>query len=351
MGTERFTSEEDDVQTLYNDLADEHLQPLWELTGLLTHEPAVSTQPFRWSGRTLKKLAARSGELIPIDRGGDRRVLACANPGLQGAPFATSTMWAAVQFLNPSEGAPPHRHTPAALRFVLEGEGAWTLVDGDPLHMATGDLVLTPSMTFHEHHNPGAQPMMWMDVLDLPMVAALDAVFFEEGPTEQVDTRTDPLSSSEQHWGGGPGLSPVRHLGKNAAAPHSPLLAYRWADTDRALSRLLDSDSSASETTLRFTNPFSGGDVMPTMRCQMQRVLAGNQSAPRRQTGSQVCAVLHGNGVIHVGNTSFPVESGDIVVIPSWHTWQIRADAELDLFSVSDAPVLESLGLYRETAE
>ncbi|WP_224391031.1 cupin domain-containing protein [Pseudonocardia sp. ICBG1293] len=209
MTTRRFAATDPELDELYGHLAARSVQPLWELSGLLTREPHVAGVPHRWAGRDLRELGARAGELVPVDRGGDRRVLACCNPGLGGAPYAVSTLWAAVQYLRGHEVAPAHRHTPAALRFIVEGEGVWTLVDGDPIHMGPGDLVLTPSWTFHEHHNPGDRPMIWMDVLDLPIVAALDAVFFEEGPSEQADTRTAPRSASEGWFGGGPGLTPV----------------------------------------------------------------------------------------------------------------------------------------------
>ena len=203
MGTRRFAAPDPELAELYRQLAEEDLQPLWELTGLLTPEPVVRGVPHRWRGKHLRELGGRAGDLVPVDRGGDRRVLACSNPGLDGRPYAVSTLWAAVQYLRGHEVAPAHRHTPAALRFIVEGEGVWTLVDGDPLHMGTGDLLLTPSWTFHEHHNPGDAPMIWMDVLDLPVVAALDAVFFEEGPSEEASTAVAPRTAPPGGYGGG----------------------------------------------------------------------------------------------------------------------------------------------------
>jgi gentisate 1,2-dioxygenase len=346
MTTSRFVASDSTLDALYDELSANELQPLWEMHGLLTTEPVVRTLPHRWRAATLKRLAERSGELVGIDRGGDRRVLACANPGLGGAPYATSTMWAGVQYLRPGELAPAHRHTPAALRFVLEGDGVWTLVDGDPLRMSAGDLVLTPSMTFHEHHNPGSTPMMWMDVLDLPVVANLDAVFFEEGPSEEVDRRVDGVSASEQQWGG-PALVPLRPDEPAPGRRHSPLLAYRWAATERALEANL-ARPGAVDAELRFTNPATGGDVMPTMRCEMRRVRAGVRTVARRRTGSRVATVLAGTGTAHIGEESFALEPGDIFVVPSWARYRLEADEQLDVFSVTDAPVLEALGLGRD---
>ena len=252
-----------------------------------------------------------------------------------------------MQFLGPGEVAPAHRHTPAALRFVLEGDGVWTLVDGDPLRMSAGDLVLTPSMTFHEHHNPGEAPMTWMDVLDLPVVAGLDAVFFEEGPSEEVDRRVDEASDSERLWGGGAGLLPVRPAKAGPRGPHSPLLSYRWADTERALESGL-ARPGIRDVELRFADPTTGGDVMPTMRCEMRRLRPGTHTPARRRTGSRVATVLSGTGVAHIGDESFELTPGDIVAVPSWAPYRLEAHDQLDVFSVSDAPVLEALGLGRD---
>lgn len=343
MTTRQFAAAAPDLDVLYKQLAEGDLQPLWELPGAITRTPAVRAVPFRWAARELRELGELASELVPIERGGDRRVLACCNPGLGGAPYALPTLWAAVQFLRAHEVAPAHRHSPAALRFVVEGEGVFTLVDGDPLHMAAGDLVLTPSMTFHEHHNPTDQPMIWLDVLDLPLVEALGAVFFEEGPSEQAESAVAERSASES-WFGGPGLVPID--GPPVVSPASPLLAYRWADTDRALRAQL-ALTGASRARLRFSDPVRGGDVLPTMRCEMERVVAGATTAPERQTGGRISTVLHGTGRMRIGEASFDVAPGDILAIPTWSPWSVEATEQLDLFSTTDAPVLEALGLFR----
>jgi gentisate 1,2-dioxygenase len=350
MATTRFTPVDHDAEPLYQELAEHDLQPLWELHGLLTSQPRPRAVPFAWHAKDLKRLAERAGELVPVDRGGDRRVLACANPGLEGAPYIVGTLWAAVQYLRVGEVAPAHRHTPAALRFVLEGEGVWTVVDGDAIPMAAGDLVLTPSWTFHEHHNSGAAPMMWLDVLDLPLVAALDAVFYEDGPSDDVQVTTPVLSRSEQRYGSGPGLLPGRASDAGGGRQHpqaaSPLLAYRWAGTDRALAAQLADGATTAH--VRYADPTTGADVMPTMRCEMFRYAAGSTSPTVRRTGGGVGCVLHGAGTVSIGGESFAVAPGDILAIPSWAEFHVTANDQLDLFVTSDAPVLEALGLYRE---
>jgi gentisate 1,2-dioxygenase len=344
MRAQRFYATDRSLDSLYGELADWSLQPLWELTNPLTPEPRPRSTTYRWPGDVLRNLGAAVGDLVPFDTVRDRRVLVCCNPGFDGAPHTVSTLLAAVQFLNGGESAPPHRHTPAALRFVVEGHGVWTAVDGDPVHMESGDLILTPSWTFHEHHNPGTEAMIWLDVLDLPLVAALDAVFFEEGHAKTVNTQTDQRSTSEKWFGGGPGLVPAG--GSPLTAHRSPLLAYRWADTDRALKAQLDV-ASIGHARIRYADPTSGGDVMPTMRCEMQRILAGHVTGAERQTGGRIACVLHGAGQIRVGDGTFDLGTGDVIAIPSWQPWSISADTELDIFSTSDAPILEAVGLYR----
>ncbi|MCP2627399.1 cupin domain-containing protein [Mycolicibacterium smegmatis] len=344
MTNRRFRASDPELDRFYGELSAAALQPLWEMRGLLTPEPKVKGIPHRWEGSVLRELGAAAGARVPVDRGGDRRVLACCNPGLDGAPYAVSTLWAAVQYLKGHESAPAHRHTPAALRFIVEGEGVWTLVDDDPLHMGYGDLVLTPAWTFHEHHNPGDKPMIWLDVLDLPIVAALDAVFFESGENGVRSVHSESRSVSEGWFGGGPGLTPVG--GPELPALRSPLLAYRWAHTDRALDAQLDA-SGAAHARLRYTDPVRGGDVMPTMRCEMDRVRPGRSTSPERQTGGRVACVLSGTGRMVLGGQSFDLAPGDVYAIPSWTWWHIEADEQVDLFSTSDAPVLEALGLLR----
>ena len=279
MATTRLTSTDSDLDKLYEDFAREDIQPLWTQHGLLPASPD-GLGPHLWRGTTLRDLARRAGDLVGIDRGGDRRVISLAHPGLNGLPHATHTLWGALQYLKAGELAPAHRHSPAALRFVLEGAGVWTLVNGDPLAMEPGDLILTPSYTWHEHHNPSDQPMIWFDGLDLPLVRNLDAVFFEPGPDRLSPYDPARKSASEDRYGTA-GLLPLRptdslRVEAPASGIHSRLLAYRWADTDAALTRLLagggDGEGKAGYASVRFADPATGKDIMPTLRAEMHRI-------------------------------------------------------------------------------
>lgn len=351
MATNRFTSPDSDLDKLYEDLAREDVQPLWTQHGLLPASPD-GLRPHLWRGTTLRTLAERAGDLVGIDRGGDRRVISLAHPDLGGQPFATHTLWAALQYLKGGELAPAHRHSPAALRFVLEGEGVWTLVNGDPLAMGPGDLVLTPSYTWHEHHNPGDQPMIWFDGLDLPLVRNLDAIFFEPGPAELSPYDPVAKSASENRYGAA-GLLPLaptdsRQVEAPASGIHSRLLAYRWADTDAALSRLLTGDgTTGGHASIRFADPATGRDIMPTMRAEMHRVAAGARTPTTRTVGSSVWVVYRGSGSSVIDGVRYSWREGDMFVVPSWAPADHAAAADADLFVLSDGPVIEALGLGR----
>jgi gentisate 1,2-dioxygenase len=309
---------------------------------------------WRWS--TLYPLAERSGDLVPVGRGGERRAIALANPGLPGTAYATPTLWCAIQYLGPREEAPAHRHTQTAFRFVVEGEGVWTNVEGDAVAMTRGDLLLTPGMHFHEHHNTTDHPMAWIDGLDIPLVRQLDAGFFEFGP-EQLSTRETPAVSRNERLWGHPGLAPLALV--EGPRRSSPLMAYRWAHTDAALTAQLELEDGGhpgvvapGHAAVRFTDPASGGDCLSTIRCEMHRLRPGARTATTRVAGSAVWQVFSGTGGVSVGTERYEVGTGDLFAVPSWAAVQISSADGLDAFRFSDEPVFEALGLARsETVE
>jgi len=347
------------LERLYDDFAAAGLMPLWTQRGdLMPMAPQPSAVPHVWRWADVYPLAARAGDLVPVGRGGERRAIAYANPGCGGEPYTTPTLWAAVQYLGPREAAPAHRHTQSAFRFVLEGEGTWTVVDGDPVAMRRGDLLLTAGWRWHEHHNVADAPMAWLDGLDIPLVTALDAGFFQFGPDELTDRSTPTTSRSERLWGH-PGLRPVGA----AVGRTSPLMAYRWAHTDEALAAQLDLDATGQagaagpgHAAVRFANPATGGDALVTLRMEMHRFAAGAASAPasdgagaavtgERRVGSSVWQVFDGEGTVDLDGRPHAVARGDVVAVPSWCPLRWRATTQLDVFMFSDAPVYEALGL------
>ncbi len=339
------------LQQLYADFARHGMMPLWtQRDDLMTTRPQPGARPARWRWADLYPLAERSGELVPVGRGGERRAIGLGNPGIPGQPYATPTLWCAIQYLGPRETAPAHRHTQTAFRFVVEGEGVWTNVEGDPVTMRRGDLLLTPSMHFHEHHNTTDAAMAWIDGLDIPLVSSLDAGFFEFGPDVLGTTATPARSRNERLWGH-PGLRPVSAADD---APSSPLMAYRWEHTDAALAAQLELEDEGSPGVLqpghaavRFTNPTTGRDALRTMRTEMHRFRAGTTTAPERVVGSAVWQVFDGTGTVSIGDERYDVARGDIVAVPSWAPVSVTAHGTLNAFRFGDDPVYEALGLAR----
>ncbi|MBV9793677.1 MAG: cupin domain-containing protein [Actinobacteria bacterium] len=337
------------------------LVPLWtEVGALMPLSPQSKAQPHRWDWQTLLELAARAGELVPVGRGGERRAIALANPSLGGKPYASPTLWAAIQYLMPGEDAPEHRHTQNAFRFVVEGEGVWTVVERDPVPMRRGDFLPQAGWNWHAHHNGARQPMAWIDGLDIPFQYEVEAQFFTPGRDQltEAEHATPDRSRSQRLWGH-PGVAPVSQLGETAG---SPLLCYRWADTDAALADQLALEKEGhpgvvepGHALVRYTNPTNGEDVLPTIRAQFHRVAAGTETAPRRETGSSVYQVFDGSGRITVGEFSWSVTRGDLFVVPSWLPFSARSEASgsdsdsgaLDLFQFSDAPIFTKLSLFR----
>ncbi|MFG1667865.1 cupin domain-containing protein [Streptomyces sp. Y7] len=349
------------LEELYRGFEQELLVPLWtEIGDLMPAHPRSRAVPHRWKWENLVRLADRAGHIVPVGRGGERRAIALANPSLGGRPFATPTLWAAIQYLMPGEDAPEHRHTQHAFRFVVEGSGVWTVVGGDAVPMNRGDFLPQAGWNWHAHHNASDRPMAWIDGLDIPFQYVTESQFFEFGRDEiSEDERITPeYSRSERLWGH-PGLRP---LGVSHSSPGTPLLAYKWEHTDRALADQLALEQAGHAGTVepghaavRFSNPADGTDVLPTVRAEFHRIASGAETAPLRETGSSVYQVFDGSGVITVGDRSWSVTRGDLFVVPSWEPFSARSQAgpsdsdsgALDLFRFSDAPVFEALRLNR----
>lgn len=358
-----------DPDSLYSDMRAAHLYPLWRIEGdLLPEHPKPRAIPWVWRAAEVYPLGERAIRAVPIDRGGERRVLSLGNPGLGGAPYAAGTLWGGLQCLGPGETAPAHRHTPGAIRFVLTGRGVWTTVNGDRCDMRPGDLVLTPSWFWHDHTNSADQNMFWFDGLDLPMVEALDAIFYEQYP--EFAQPAPGHNASEQAFAGS--LARYTESAVNAAAPRSPvgtadtapatsersaagpapspLLVYRWPDTSAELSRLARERPLAAMVSAEFANPVTGASVLPTLSCSMHRLAPRRRTPALRRTGNSILVVFRGAGHSMVGDSRLDWTEGDMLVVPSWAPASHWSDIGADLFELSDAPVLRALGLYREEA-
>ena len=314
------TADTPELEQLYRDFDANNMAPLWtQRDDLMPITPAPAAVPHVWRWKTLFDIAERSGELVPVGRGGERRAIGLMNPGLPGTAYATPTLWCAIQYLGGYETAPEHRHSQNAFRFVVEGEGVWTVVNGDPVRMSRGDLLLTPGWNFHGHHNDTAEPMAWIDGLDIPFSNYTDVGFFEFGSERVTDEASPQISRAERLWAH-PGLRPLSGLDDKIS---SPLSAYRWEYTDAALREQLALEDEGYPATveqghaaIRFTNPTTGGDVMPTIRCEFHRSapasrrLSGTRSAHRCGRSSRAADRSSSAA------PSTALEKGDLFVVP-----------------------------------
>jgi gentisate 1,2-dioxygenase len=337
-----------ELHEFYRELETQKLAPLWPVTAqVLPAEPKSKVQPYLWRWSALRALMLRAGELVPLERGGERRVLALINPGLAGKLAATHTLWGAVQIVMPGEIAPCHRHTASAIRFIIEGERSYTTVNGDKCEMARGDLILTPNWTWHDHGCESDQPIIWMDGLDLPLVYDLDAVFFEFPP--ELRQATHATNASELKYGA-PHLQPTW---ARPAASEPSLLNFKWQPTYDALRRVGEGAASPfDDVCFEYVNPHTGGAVLPTMSCYIQMIRAGVHTRAHRQVNSAVYHVFEGQGHSVIGGVRFDWQRGDFFVVPPW-AWHEHVNDSRDeaiLFSVQDTPVMQALGLYREAA-
>ncbi|MCG7201472.1 gentisate 1,2-dioxygenase [Marinobacter pelagius] len=335
----------------YKEIEKNNLSPLWEsLHSLVPESPQPKAVPAIWKYDQLKDLIMEAGSLISAAEA-IRRVLVLENPGLPGQSSIASNLYAGLQLILPGEIAPSHRHTQSALRFVVEGRGAWTAVDGERTTMEPGDFIITPSWTWHDHGNPeeeaGGESVVWLDGLDIPLIQQLDAGFAEPYPEE-----TQPLSRAEGDSFAryGYNMLPVDHTVKNK---NSPIFNYPYTRSREALEKL--SRNSEADPfdgfKLRYVNPATGGYPMPTMATFMQLLPKGFVGKNYRSTESTVFSVVEGTGTAQIGDQSFRFSPRDLFVVPSWLPVSLSADQDAVLFSYSNRPVLAALDLLREARD
>jgi gentisate 1,2-dioxygenase len=281
----------------------------------------------------------------------ERRVLLLNNPTVPPQRWTTHTISAAIQMVLPGEVAPSHRHTMAAIRFILEGHGAQTFVNGEPCAMRPGDLILTPAWCWHGHINETDGPMVWMDSLDVPLVRTLKAALFEEYPGEpgELQPAEVPADSSISRYGGGQ-MRPVWEKWSN---PVSPLLSYPWSESEQALRHLarLGECSPFDDIAFEFTNPSTGGSVLPTVGCWIQMLRPGIHTKAHRQNTVSVYHVFRGRGSTIIDGVQLDWQQGDFFALPPncWHEHLNGSNSEeAVLFSTNDIPLYERINLYRE---
>jgi gentisate 1,2-dioxygenase len=333
-----------DLEAYYEELKSLEMAPLWTRPDTAL-EPKSRLEPYVWRWREMRPQALRALELVGTQEA-ERRVICCVNPGTGRG--ATNTLVANVQVVGPGEIARAHRHTPAALRFIIESTGGYTVVNGETIPMLPGDLVLTPNWTWHDHANDSDSPMIWLDGLDAPLVGLLEASFREEYPEETQQTKEDPDISLAKYGSGS-----LRPAWEAPQDDNSPLWHYPWSQTKAALDRLAaaETGSPADGVILEYSNPATGGPVMPTIACYVQVLRPGRRTLRHRHTNSTVYHVIEGQGATIVDGKRLDWESKDVMTVPGW-AWHEHVNESAShaayLFSFTDEPVFRALGLYRE---
>ena len=332
----------------YKDLEGQHAGALWTVANKIEPwEPASESVPVLWQYSRLRTHVLRALELVSPEQAG-RRVVYLANPGRRDVTAAVGWLYTGLQVMGPGELASSHRHSASALRFIMEGSGAFTNVDGHKMTLGRNDFVLTPNGTWHEHGvAEEGSVCIWQDGLDIPLMNALDANFYEVHPDLQQAV-SFPIDDSTATWGN-PALKPA---GETWSKRYSPLLKYEWAPTYEALVKYEKvSDGSAYDGIhMDYVNPLTGDAPMLTMGASMQLLRPGEHTQAHREVGSFVYQCAKGSGYSIIGGKRFDWQERDIFVVPSW-MWHehVNGSASDDacLFSFHDLPAMRALGLYR----
>jgi gentisate 1,2-dioxygenase len=322
--------------------------PLWpQMRNLLPHHgPHRVTASQLWQFSEVRPLLLRAGELTPVEKA-ERRVLFLADPGRgPGAMQVTSTLYIGLQLLLPGETAPAHKHTPSAARIVVEGEGAYTVVDGDKLPMHEGDLILTPGGCWHDHGHSGTGPVIWLDALDLPLFVYLEGSYAIEAPLQSPRNRPD---ASEVEYRSA-GLAPVRRRDRPLPSAY-PMMRYPWARTEGSL-RLLAAHSGSEAVELDYVNPETGQSCLPTMGFTAMMLRPNEPSRPPLRSASAAFHVVSGRGISTVNGVSHKWGPKDTFSAPVFAQIEHRANGDEPAFLVRihDTPLQEKLGYYEERA-
>jgi len=344
---DRKPESNEERQAYYDRIGGLHLAPLWEvLHQLLAKTPVTDAVPNIWKYETLRPALLDSARLISAAEA-ERRVLVLENPAMPGRSCITETLYAGLQLIMPGEIAPTHRHTPAALRFIIEGSGAYTAINGERVFMEPGDLILTPSWVWHDHGHAGDVPVVWLDGLDIPLIRHSGPTFTESYPKQLHPAGRSPGDNLARF---GANMAPADAA---PATANSPVVQYLFKDTFSILAHLAKSGECdcVHGIKMQYINPTNGGPVMPTLGCFMQLLPRGFHSNPYRSTPASVYAVAQGAGRSFIGDAVIEWKENDVFVIPSWYPHRHEADRDSYLFSFTDKPVHDKLGWFRESTE
>jgi gentisate 1,2-dioxygenase len=319
--------------------------PLWEvLHKLMTKEPASRAAAHLWNYDALRPHLLHSADLITAEEA-ERRVLILENPAMKGKSCITEALFAGLQLIMPGEIAPCHRHSPCALRFIIEGSGAYTAINGEKAYMEPGDLILTPSQVWHDHGNEGDGPVVWLDGLDMPLVKFLGPVSVEFYGDGNRHPEGRPTMDNMARYGAN-----MLPMGASFDTDNSPVFHYPYVKTRAALTALKDSGEidPCHGIKMEYINPVSGASTMPTVTSYMQCLPKGFKGETYQTTSSWVYSVVEGEGRTIIDGEAFEWGPRDIFVVPVWKPHHHEANSGSFLFSFSDRRLQETLGLHRE---
>jgi gentisate 1,2-dioxygenase len=307
----------DSLDRLFAEAAAQEAQPLWTMMdAMVPPRPEPKAVPHVWRYAALRPLLERAGNLVSA-KDAERRVLQLINPALK-PPQTTDTLYAGLQLILPGEVARAHRHVAFALRFIVEGDAAYTAVGGEKVTMRRGDLILTPSWEYHDHGHEGDGPMVWLDGLDLPVYQFFPANFAQPYVEERYPSEP---------------------------APEDTHLRYPWSDMEARLEAQPEPYVFAE-----YEHKRTGGAVSRVIGAAAERIAKGSSSPTRRETAGIICHVYKGRGLTQVGDERLEWEKGDTFCIPSWMPYRHEAAKDSYLFRYDDRPVLEAIGAYRYEA-
>jgi gentisate 1,2-dioxygenase len=334
---------EDLPQDYRDELTLRNLVPLWpSLRGVLPPDtPTRQTRATHWPYATIKPLLLKAGELTPIEKA-ERRVLVLANPGHGLEKMqASAAMYLGMQLLLPGEWAPSHRHTPNAVRMVVEGAGAWSNVDGEKCEMQRGDLILTPTGLWHEHGHDGVEPVVWLDVLDLPLVHYLETSYHVNGGRQTVK----PEHGESAYARGGLLPSPAfQRSGKTY-----PMLRYPWTDARAALASLATDRPDLEAVQLTYSNPETGAHCENILGFYALMLRPGQRLNLPARSPATVLHQIEGKTQVQVDAQVFALAEADTCCVPGYTSIALRnlsADQPAFLFMADEAPLHQKLGVY-----
>jgi gentisate 1,2-dioxygenase len=344
----------DDVQRdpqfeFHRRLSEEDLAALWVARrGVDLSRPRSDAKPKVWAYDSVRPRIMEAGSLVTAEDA-FRRVIVLENPAYGGEMRVTNTLYAGLQLVLPGEIAPCHRHTQTAIRFVIEGEGAYTSVDGERTALHPGDFVVTPAWSWHDHGNQGDGPVIWLDCLDTPLVGFLDTAFRETYPDLTYPVLR-PQDDAQARYGAN--MLPVGFIStrQDSARMASPVMNYSYKASRAALAQLAKTSpvDPCDGLRMRYSDPATGGWPTPTMGAFLQYLPRGFSGAEARMTDSTVYVAVEGRGCTIVDGTALSWGPRDVFVVPGWLPYRHEASDDAVLFSLSDRPVQQALGLWRE---